>query len=263
MNFLFLTTGTFHKYRITTPLSQGNHTVYVRCKDITGNVANESYSWSFEVKIPSRREIAYLCRYDSCDYGIEDEVIDWLKKEGWGVDGKSYNSWTKSELNGYEMMMCSDELKACKVDVGTSAYRLHKNNEKPFVEIGDYRYLSAAWRFGYVSNLYGAVGRDQLYITQIHPITNSFPVIVEAFSGSIGMTIIPDYNLEPMVIDLVDSGNKGYSTLFIVPQSGNQGRFVYVGWFYASNIDDLTPFGETMLRRAINWAHCERVDGCR
>ena len=136
-------------------------------------------------------------------------------------------------------------------------------NEKPFVEVGDYRYLSAAKRFGYVSNLYGAVGRDQLYITHRNPITNSFPTEVEAFSGIVGMTIVPDYNLKDGVIDLVDSGNNDYSTLFIVPQSDTRGRFVYVGWFYRSKINDLTIFGETMLRRAINWAHCERVDGCK
>jgi hypothetical protein len=263
MDFLFLTTGTGHKYRITTPLDPGNHTIYVRCKDITGNVANESYSWTIDVRIPSSRDIAYLCRYDSCDYGIESDLIDWLRKEGWSVDGKSYLSWTERDFDNYDMIMCSDELQACKVDPGTVVYNLHMMNEKPFVEVGDYRYLSAAKRFGYVSNLYGAVRDEQLYITQRHPITNSFPVEVEAFSGQIGMTVVPDYNLNEEVIDLVDSGDNDYSTLFIVPQSDDRGRFVYVGWFYRSEIDELTVFGETMLRRAINWAHCERVDGCK
>jgi hypothetical protein len=262
MDMIFLTTGTQHKYRVTTPLSQGSHTVYVRCKDVNDNIATESYSWSFIVKIPSSREIAYICRSDDCNYNIEDELISWLRSEGWSVDGKAYNKWTETELKNYDLIFCSDELIACKVNPGTIVYRLHKEENKPFVEVGDYRYLSAGWRFGYVDNPYGAVGREQLHLNP-DPITQSFPITTEAFSGSIGMVTVADYNLASSVIDLADSGNHDRSTMFKVNQDGNQGRFVYVGWFYESKFSDLTPAGETILRRAINWAHCERIDGCK
>jgi hypothetical protein len=258
MDFHFISTGTSHKYRITTPLSQGEHTVYVRCRDVNRNIMNTSYNWSFTVKIPSSREVAFLCREDDCNYKIEDELINWLKKGGWSVSGKAYNSWTLDELKDYDLIICSDELKACKVDVGTPAYRAHKEFAKPFVEIGDYTYLSAAWRFGYVKNPYGGVRREQLYITRSDPITQSFLPLTEIISGRVGMVTIPDYYLQPMVIDLADSGDNNRSTLFKVEQNDDHGRYVYVGWFYQSNISDLTPAGETILRRAINWVHCER-----
>ena len=263
MDFNFISTGAFHKYRITTPLNQGMHTVYVRCKDVNRNIMDTSYSWSFTVKIPSSREVAFLCRDDNCNYKIEDELIDWLKLSGWTVEGKAYNSWTENELKNYDLIVCSDELKACKVDEGTVAYKLHKEFAKPFVEVGDYTYLSAAWRFGYVKNPYGGVGREQLYITMSDPVTQSFLPLTEIISGRVGMATIPDYYIQPMVKDLADSGDNSRSTLFKVEQDGNQGRFVYVGWFYQSSISDLTPAGETIFRRAINWAHCERIDGCK
>ena len=266
MDFNFISTGTFHKYRITTPLSQGNHTVFVRCKDVNRNIMSTSYNWSFTVKIPSSREVAFLCRDDDCDYKIEDELIDWLESggpKGWTVDAKAYYSWTLDELKNHDLIICSDELKACKVDEGTAAYIAHKEFAKTFVEIGDYTYLSAAWRFGYVKNPYGGVGREQLYITTSDPITSSFLPSTEIISGRVGMVTIPDYYLQPMVVDLADSGDNRRSILFKVNQDGSEGRFVYVGWFYQSDISDLTPAGETIFRRAINWAHCERIDGCK
>ncbi|RMF54367.1 hypothetical protein D6745_05615, partial [Candidatus Woesearchaeota archaeon] len=48
MDFVFNNSGTYHNYQ-TSSLASANYTVYVRCNDTSGNVANESYSWSFEL----------------------------------------------------------------------------------------------------------------------------------------------------------------------------------------------------------------------
>jgi hypothetical protein len=52
MDFTFTGTGTSHSYDVINPLSDGNHTVYVRCQDTAGNTATSCYSWSFTIETP-------------------------------------------------------------------------------------------------------------------------------------------------------------------------------------------------------------------
>jgi hypothetical protein len=41
--------GTSHSYQVTTALTDGDHTPYVRCQDAAGNINQTSYSWTFTV----------------------------------------------------------------------------------------------------------------------------------------------------------------------------------------------------------------------
>jgi len=263
MDFTFVGSGIYHHYISTEILEDGIHTAYVRCEDKSGNIATTSYIWSFEIDLGTPKRIAYLCRDNSCDYKIEDELISWLEGEGWEVDGKAYNTWEESELNNYGLIICSDELKACKADPDSIAYKQHMENRKPFLEVGDYNYLSAAYRFDYVDRYMGYFRKGQLYITEPDPIVDGLIGDVEILTGNPKLTLTPDYYLDSSVVDIADAGkDNGRSTTFRVDMSGDQGRYAYLGWFYNSNPDDLTPDGEMILSRTVNWAICNNVNGC-
>jgi len=261
MDFEFSGMSTYHEYNVSSPVLNGVHTVYVKCKDFSANIVDTSYFWSFEIQAPFVEKIAYLCRDDYCDYGIEDELIDWLE-HGWDVDAKAYDEWTNSELDNYQLIVCSDELIACKAEPGSVVYNEHKEQGRPFVEIGDYRYVSAAWRFGYIKNYMGYLSGEQLYIASADQIVQPYSGLVTVLPSNLRMCVVPDYNFEPQTVNLANSGNNQKSSLFKVDESGDQGRYVYVGWFMKHEPIDLTVDGEDILARVINWGICGNADGC-
>ena len=263
MDFTFVGSGIHHHYISNEILGNGTHNVYVRCEDKSGNIATTSYIWGFEIDLGSPKRIAYLCRDDSCDYKIEEELISWLEDQGWEVEGKAYDTWSEGELNNCGLIMCSDELVACKADPDSIAYKQHMENKKPFLEVGDYNYLSAAYRFDYVDNYMGYFRKGQLYITESDPIVDGLTGDVEILTGSPKLILTPDYYLDSSVVDIADAGkDNGRSTAFRVNMSGNKGRYAYLGWFYNSNPEDLTLDGEMILSRTVNWAICNDINGC-
>lgn len=204
-------------------------------------------------------KIAFLCRDDNCNEEIEPELISWLKSKNYIVSRKAYNSWSDTELDNYDLIICSDESRACKTDKSSIPYKEHKYQNRSFIEIADDRYLEAAYRFEYISNQYGTLASsDSIYTTRkTDPIVLGFPTTTQVFFSSSKMSITYDYRLNSNVIDIADVGaDNGKSTLFKVDSQGTQGRYAYVGWFYNSHISSLTPDGEKLLSNVIKWGIC-------
>lgn len=203
-------------------------------------------------------KIAYLCANNECNEDLEQQLIRWLRSTRWMVTGKAYNSWTYQELNDYDIIVCSDEQLACKTESGSVAYKQHKTNSKPLLEVADYRYANGAFRLGYVNNPYEYLhASSYLTITGNDIITKPFSTKTQIFSSAKKMVIVPDYRLSSSVIDLADvDADNGRSTLFKVKQQGSQGRYAYIGWFYAASISDLTSVGLQLLNRTVVWTEC-------
>jgi hypothetical protein len=202
--------------------------------------------------------IAYLCSNNDCKDGLESSLISWLDLNNWMVVGRAFNSWDKRELDEFDIVLCSDEMRACKVDSKYASYDYHMNHKKPFVEIADTREAQGAWRFGYVKNPYESLAAgDSLYVTKTDdPIFLDMDQILKIFPFNKKITIVPDYNLNS-VIDLADvENNNKKSTMFKLDESGNRGRYVYLGWLYQSFPTDLTTDGVYILNRTLLWVMC-------
>jgi len=252
MDLVFGGVSTVHTHRIMTPLNDGEYTVYMKCKDTSGNLMSDSFSWSFIVKVPEQKDVAYLCKDDSCNYGIEQQTIIWLEDNGWVTEGKGYLNWSEDELENYKLIVCSDELKACKLDWAHPAYNSHKNG-MPFVEISDYPLLSAAKSFGYVKSSVGMKNSERLYITQTDEIVSGYSGYVNVLPSDARMIVTQDYQLNPMAKDIGDSGNHDKTTFFKVEHPS---RFAYVGWFGDKTPINLLDDGNIILNRTISWAAC-------
>ncbi|MEM5799599.1 MAG: hypothetical protein QXZ43_02955 [Candidatus Aenigmatarchaeota archaeon] len=188
--------------------------------------------------------VAFICRTNDCNYGKEQSIITFLTDNGWTVEGKGYWSWG-NEINNYKLIVCADELKACKIDGSHPAFTAHKNGIA-FLEIADQPYANAAWRLGYTKNYFGLTRSESLHITANHYITQNFTGSVNILTNP-KFNVIQDYNLASSVIDLADSGNKQSSTLFVA------NKYAYVGWFGANRPEQLTSAGNLILGRTINW----------
>lgn len=203
-------------------------------------------------------KIAYLCKDDTCNDGIEPQLIGWLKSNDWLVSAKGYKSWNNFEFSDYDLMMCSDEMMVCRVDPKSNIFNMHKNKSMPFVEIADYRYAQAAFSFGYIKNPYEYLNSGKsLYVTKTDDsIFAIFEPLVQIFSSPQKITVIPDYYLKS-AIDLADvEKDNERSALFKVDETEIQGRYAYLGWFQKAPISNLTEDGEKLLNRAIIWAAC-------
>jgi hypothetical protein len=251
-----------------TSYTSGNQNLRFYITDIVGNV-NNNVTATFYVNstIPKiGGKIAFLCRDEpvnnTCYDDIESILISWLRSQGWNVNVSMYYKWNKTNLVGYNLMMCSDERYAC--DYGTKSttdvYYMHTNNKIPFVEISDDSSLRAAKNFGYSTYPGGSTETNinNLYVTISHPITTGYFGNMQIFNTNKTMTSITDLMLSG-VKDIADAGNEDRrSTLFSNDQPG---RFVYIGWFYGG-FSGLNIIGNTTLSRAINWAQCGNAKGC-
>ena len=251
-----------------TQFGNGTQNLKFYVNDTAGNV-NSNATGSFYVNstIPKiGGNIAFLCKNylsgNMCYDDIEDELISWLRSEGWTVTVNTYYKWNKTGLSGYDLMMCSDEMYACNYGTNNmgDVYYMHKTMKKPFVEISDDGSLRAANNFGYDSYPGGYLRNNvnSLYVTTSHSITSGYFGSTRIFGTNKTMTYTTDIILNG-VKDIADiEVENGRSTLFSNDQPG---RFVYVGWFY-KNFSNLTVIGNTTLSRAISWAQCGNAKGC-
>ena len=206
-----------------------------------------------------------------CLDGIEKETINWLKGKGWTVDFEKYNSWNITGLLGHDLIVCSDEEKACKPTDAVMA--AHKNNDKPFVEISDSSRAKAADGFDYLTSAGGSRSRatTNVFIERADSITNGFFNSVQVLLSPERLTKIVR-TLPANVKDIASADDSPRGTnLFKVEETGSQGRFAYVGWLFGRRTSsgftgwtafDLTSDGQTMLERALNWAQCGNPTGC-
>ncbi len=204
-------------------------------------------------------KVALICKDNTCTEGIEGDLKNWLTSKGWFVTGKAYNAWLGSELDGYDVMVCTDENTACKAEPGSVIYNKHKFQGMPFVEVTDYRYAGQAFKFDYTSNFYTVLttGSDLIVTDTKDVVTKPFGSRVPIFNSDTVFVVLADYFLKSPAKDLADvEKNAGKSTLFKVSESVSRGRFVYVGWFYKSSMRAMTQEGNDLLDRIFTWASC-------
>ncbi|MFH8092789.1 MAG: hypothetical protein QXM38_02505 [Candidatus Aenigmatarchaeota archaeon] len=212
---------------------------------------NKGYYANTTFKIREKLgKVAFICRTDECNHGIEKSMISFLAENGWTVDAKGYWSWG-SEIRNYKLIACSDELRACKIDGSHPAFSAHKSGI-PFLEIADQPYVNAGWRFGYTKGYVGLTNNEELYITKNHQITSGFSGSVDVLIGS-KFNVIPDDLLSSSVTDLADSGNHQSSTLFVA------NNYAYVGWFASSTPKDLNDAGNLLFNKLVNWLVQNRI----
>jgi len=140
----------------------GNYTAELIVK-ANGNEYSTSALFNLKEKLGV---IAFICRTDDCNYGKEQSIIKFLNENGWDVVGKGYWSWS-DEIQNYKLIVCADELKACKIDGAHPAYAAHKAGV-PFLEIADEPFANAAWRLGYTTTYMGLRSNEELFVTASH-----------------------------------------------------------------------------------------------
>lgn len=202
-------------------------------------------------------KIAYLCRKDICDDGIEDELINWFQEKGLQVTGKKYKNWKLNELLEYDLIVCSDEVVACRVKKGSDIYKAYKDFKIPLMEIPDKNSAKAANSFRYVigSGASKAKKTNFVYVTNTNdPITSGLPEEFPIFYKPEKMTVFDDRKLKSSS-DLIDADSDNKKSLvFKVEQDQDHGKFLWLGWFSDSAPLNLNVNGEILLKRIINWA---------
>ena len=214
----------------------------------------------------SKGRIAYLCRTDKCTQQKEAEIIAWLRTNGWTVAGKSYATWTVSDLNGYDLIVCSDEnYGGCRLNSTTSGYKAHTTYKKPVVEITDYYAVAtAAYSLGYLStssSLTSITGMKSLTKVANDTITAGYASKFQILSAAASFAAAPTGRLASSVIN-VGNAQSGYSILFKVDQNASHGRFAWVGWLKSTSLSKMNADGTAILTRTINWAQCGNTAGC-
>jgi len=199
-------------------------------------------------------KIAYVCRTDDCDDGIEQDLTFWLQSTGWFVRGKSSDSWTNSELNKFDMILCSDQTVACKQSSGLIHYK-HTEQRMPFIEVSDYRYANQAFKFDYLSNYNGFLVTTDEVENEDDIITEVFDSPMQVFSQPGKITGISDSNFEPIVENVANIiiSSRSKSTIFKVSEGTFNGRYSYVGLFYRLTPQDLTQDGFHLFNRTLIW----------
>jgi len=205
-----------------------------------------------------------------CLDGIENQTIKWLNAT-WKVDFAKYSDWTLADLTAHDLIVCSDQEKACNPTAAVSS--AHQSNKIPFIEIPDINNARAAKGFNYLvsSGATSSKSTGNEFIDNPDSINTGFFGSTQILSAPKTLTKILA-KLPTFVKDIAspDDSTKG-TNMFKVDQNGNQGRFVYVGWFYgrrtSSGFTGWTPFdlnsdGQLLLKRAINWAQCGNPTGC-
>jgi hypothetical protein len=279
-----------------TSLSMGSYSVRFYVNDTANNV-NDSVTGSFFVNDTMKSiggSIAFLCRNDpvwdestgdlSCNYGIENQTVKWLREQGWKVIVKRYNVWTEADLNSTDLIVCSDQTYACNPAVNSPVWKQHKIYGKGFVEIPTTISATAGYRFGYLSTKSGLLSprNTNLSIETADMITSGYPISTPIFTSPQTIGGVMDRNLKSNSIDLANPGTYRFaSSLFKVDQTGTQGRYIYVGWFYGISYSYTIPFfnrtiywfygwtpynlnsnGKELLIRSLNWAQCGNIVGC-
>jgi len=239
---------------------QGDYVISLIVND--GELNSEPDEKTLSILPTIKDKIAFLCSKDSCSIQPEQELKAWLEDQGYYVDGKSKSSWTESELESYDLMICSST-SGCSVKSWMPAYKKHANGKMPFIEIPDYQYLKAGYKFGYISWWSGfKLTNNQMKIAGADQITSPFSNNIHVFSSDQTMAGIFNSRLGLQSVSLTEMTDKDVCTQFKVDASGNSGRYVYVGWFYKSEISDLTENGEELLLRTLRWIQCGDADGC-
>jgi hypothetical protein len=198
--------------------------------------------------------IAFLCKNSKCDSKIEKQVILLLRLSGWNVTKRAYYDWNETELDKHDIIVCTDESKACSIRFNSVVYNQHVEKRQPLLEIADSSMAKAAYYLGYLDKRFkGTTKKDLVNITSTDQITTGY-------SGSVYVTtetpmfvaISPSYFTNE-IIDLADAGASGHSVFFKVNATSYHGKYAFIGWLYNYKSGALTATGETLLERTLHW----------
>ncbi|MBS3054869.1 MAG: hypothetical protein J4452_00045 [Candidatus Aenigmarchaeota archaeon] len=196
--------------------------------------------------------IALLCGKKDCNDGIERDIRFLLRYLGWNVTQKIYDSWTEEELNNYDIILCTDQSKGCKINFNSPVYNSHING-KPFLEIPDSKSSKAAYDIGYLTKKGNTKGKGFLNIPSFDFITqglnNPFNAVGNIYVATVETDLFKDG-----VKDIADSSVG--SSIFKAKEDYGHGRYAYAGLFYDAGISDLTADGQVVLNRTLKWLKC-------
>ena len=265
----------------TTITPDGTHTAEFKVIDGAGNFLSSS-SVSFDKDSTAKTiggDIAFLCKdfpvvinsETVCQNGIERQTILWLIGEGWNVEVKKYTDWTLSELSAKDLIVCTDQTKACKPTPAVSD--AHKINNVPFVEISDRGSAVAADKFNYVKSSSSTTGKAtmNLFVETPDPVTTGFFGSTEILLLPQKIRSLSQSKLSTSAIDLGTRDDSPKNSNWFKIDSSQ--RFAFVGWFNGKTSGktftfsgwgpaDLNPTGEELLKRTLNWAQCGNPTGC-
>ncbi len=195
--------------------------------------------------------IAFLCKDDSCS--LESDLINFFEQQGYVVVGKKYDSWSEEELENFDVMVCRDEYKACKVRYDSNIYKAHRQGV-PLVEIPAYSTAYAMYRLGYGRTPYTYTSTLSMAKANEDWITQPFGSKVLVFNpGRVVSWIYGSYvSDEAKPVVYVRRSNQ--VVLLKVPQSLDHGRYAFVGLLSTANVEQLTQEGKDLLERTIRWA---------
>jgi hypothetical protein len=197
--------------------------------------------------------IAFLCKDDKCNDGIEKNIIFLLRLKGWNVTYNAYDEWTKEDLLKHDIIACTDQSKACKIDFNSLIYNVHVEEGKPFLEISDSKSAKAAYSFNYLTQNKANYPRETSFnITQPDPIFQGLSGTI-TFINSDKFVTIPDEVLSGEAIDLADVGNSQASVFFKVKENIAHSRFAFLGTFVKGGVTELNPDGEIILNNTLKW----------
>jgi hypothetical protein len=199
-------------------------------------------------------KIAFLCKNGKCDSKIERRLMFLFKYMGWDPTNYSYDQWTEAELDKYDIIVCSDQSKSCKINFNSHVYNEHADKGKPFLEISNYNSAKAANIFGYVTKQAGNKARNILTLNETDYVTQGMDQTFTVVNGNY-VAIIENKYLSSEVKDLVDASyiKKTGPTLFKVDEAQDHGRYAFVGWFNKADVYDITQNGVAVLNNTLLW----------
>jgi PKD repeat protein len=236
--------------------SQGKYNVTLIVND--GELNSTKNITTITIVPTIKNKVALVCGDTSCSGQNEQKIVSFLSSNGYFVGKGTEKSWTKDDLNNYDMIVCAS-MYGCNIHSWSAVYDVHVNKFKGFLEIPDSQLTRAGYQLGYVSWYAGQVKDDKT----IQLVTSD--TITSGFSGSLYLekqTIAGNRNLNSGVIKLANFVGEQVSTMFKVEPTGNRGRYLYIGWLYDNQISDLTNGGRDLLLKSIKWVQCGNVNSC-
>jgi protein-tyrosine-phosphatase len=205
--------------------------------------------------IASIGKIAFVCGKDDCSNIAEMNLIKFLRKSNYAVDGKSGLAWTTADLSNYDLIVCADENTACNVKFGSTIYNMHKISGKGFLEIASGPRATAANVFGYISaDRTSTSSAEVLKFSDGNgfvPGSGNLRIYDKARStAGIKTDFLKATDIAHPYPNRKDSG---LSTLYNSQASGTAGRYFYVGFLSSNKITDLNDVGRALLLRAVEW----------
>jgi hypothetical protein len=199
-------------------------------------------------------KIALLCKTGKCSERMEKRLMILFKYMGWDPKNFSYDKLNEEELDEYDIIVCSDQSKSCKINFNSPAYNEHMDKDKPFLEIPNKNSAKAGYSFGYFKKVVSRSAKNILTLNESDYITQGINETFTAVNAR-DVAVIEDRYLSSEAKNLIDAVYKKgkESTLFKIDNSYGHGRYAYIGWFYKTDVYEITQDGVTILNNTLLW----------